>query len=82
MSLRSAHVRFEPVPKNGSFYDLVLVDDPYGGIIVVWTSAKMTWRYYQGDYMKPLGENCNEYDAKAIFSEIIGQALSESSTVE
>ncbi len=68
MSLKSWHLVFEPTPRNGSRYDLVLVEDPYGGVIVVWRSAQMTWRYDDGDRMKPLSKGCNKHDAIAIFN--------------
>lgn len=36
---------FEPRQKTGSRYDLVVVPDPYGGVLVVWAGV-CTWRYF------------------------------------
>ena len=52
---------------DGTRYDLVLVDDPYGGVIVVWTSTGYLWRWDQGDRLKPLSKDTNEHDAYNIF---------------
>lgn len=62
--LNAEHVHFED---DGTNYDLVLVDDPYGGIIVVWTATGYLWRYYPSDYLKPLSNEYNPHDAKNIF---------------
>ena len=52
---------------DGTRYDLVLVDDPYGGVIVVWTSTGYLWRWDEGDRMKPLNRDSNPHDAQNIF---------------
>ena len=57
---------------DGTRYDLVLVDDPYGGVIVAWTSTGYLWRWDQGDRMKPLNRNSNEHDARNIFNYLEG----------
>lgn len=57
------HMVFEA---DGTRYDLVLVNDPYGGVLVAWPATGYLWRWHPGDRIKPLGE-CNEYDAHAIF---------------
>lgn len=62
--LEAIHYEFQT---DGTRYDLVLVDDPYGGIIVAWTSTGYLWRYYEGDYLKPLSNDYNPHDAKNIF---------------
>lgn len=64
MKLAAIHLEFET---DGTRYDLVLVNDPYGGIIVVWTSTGYLWRYYEKDYLKPLSNDYNPFDAKNIF---------------
>ena len=70
-SLTAFHLGpFEPTPRNGSRYDLVLVEHPYGGTLVIWSSANMTWRYDRDDRMKPLSPNCNSFDAEAIFNHL------------
>ncbi len=53
---------------DGTRYDLVLVDDPYGGILVVWPQGKQFWRYHPGDRLKPLMAMCNDYDTRNIFA--------------
>ena len=65
--LKSIHYEFQT---DGTRYSLVLVDDPYGGIIVAWTSTGYLWRYYEGDYLKPLSNDYNPYDAKNILVRI------------
>jgi len=64
MKLDAKHLEFQT---DDTRYDLVLVDDPYGGIIVAWTSTGYFWRYYEGDYLKPLSNDYNPHDAKNIF---------------
>lgn len=34
-------------PGNGTRYDLVLMEDPHGGIIVVWTITGFMFRYFR-----------------------------------
>ncbi len=60
----SEHLVFET---DGTRYDLVLVDDPYGGVLVIWPSTGYLWRWYNGDYLKSLSKNTNDYDAINIF---------------
>jgi len=64
MKLNAKQIEFQT---DGTRYDLVLVNDPYGGIIVAWTSTGYLWRYYEGDYLKPLSNDYNPHDAKNIF---------------
>lgn len=40
------HASFEP--GDGTCYDIVVFDDPYGGELVVWPNHS-TWRYYHND---------------------------------
>jgi len=67
MKLDAISITFEPIPRNGSRYSLVLVEDPNGGCLVIWSSAKMLWLYHKGDILKPLVESCNKFDGAAIF---------------
>ena len=60
----SEHLVFET---DGTRYDLVLVDDPYGGVLVIWRSTGYLWRWYNGDYLKSLSKNTNDHDAINIF---------------
>lgn len=57
------HLIFEA---GGTRYDLVLVSDPYGGILVAWPATGQLWRYHRDDRLKPLGDN-NEFDTIAIY---------------
>lgn len=61
----SNHEVFEA---DGTRYDLVLVDDPYGGILVIWPQGKQFWRYHPNDRLKPLNAMCNDYDTRNIFA--------------
>ena len=67
--MNSEHLIFQT---DGTRYDLVLVDDPYGGVIVVWTSTGYLWRWYPEDRMKPLNRNSNKHDAQNIFHYLEG----------
>ena len=58
------HIIFDA---EGTRYDLVLVSDPYGGILVAWPATGQLWRWHRDDRLKPLGK-CNEYDARNIFN--------------
>lgn len=58
------HIIFEA---GGTRYDIVLVSDPYGGILVVWPATGQLWRYHRDDRLKPLGNN-NEFDTVAIYN--------------
>ena len=60
----SEHLVFQT---DGTRYDLVLVDDPYGGVLVIWPSTGYLWRWYAGDYLKPLSKDTNKHDANNIF---------------
>lgn len=57
------HLIFEA---GGTRYDLVLVSDPYGGILVAWPATGQLWRYHRDDRLKPLGDN-NKFDTIAIY---------------
>jgi len=56
-------------PGDGTRYNLVTVDDPHGGVLVICNNSSL-WRYYQGDYLKFLCGNENEYTRRAIFNEL------------
>ena len=59
-------VYIEFMPGNGTRYSLTLVNDPNGGILVIWPT-QATYRYYAGDYLKFLHGNNNEFDRLAIW---------------
>jgi hypothetical protein len=59
-----SHIIFE---EEGTRYDLVLTNDPYGGVLVIWPSTGYLWRWYVGDYLKPLSK-VNDHDGKNIFN--------------
>lgn len=64
-TLNFRHIIFQP--GDGTRYDIVLVPDPYGGILVIWP-GKSTWRYYERDYLKFLhGDEC-AYAHEAIWN--------------
>ena len=64
-SIEARHVVFQ---LDGTRYDLHLVEDVYGGTIVVWTTTGMMWRFYTNPYeIKALSKNCNKHDAANIF---------------
>lgn len=67
--MKCEHLVFQA---DGTRYDLILVDDPYGGVVVVWTSTGYLWRWYQGDYLKPLSKDFNKYDAINIWNYLEG----------
>ncbi len=60
------HMVFEA---EGTRYDLLLVNDPYGGVLVAWPATGYLWRWHPGDRLKPLG-TCNEHDGKNIFNHL------------
>jgi len=60
------HLEFEA---EGTRYDLVLVRDPYGGWLVVWSVMGWVMRYHgarSNGELKPLTKNINKYDLKNI----------------
>ena len=59
-----SHIEFEA---EGTRYDLVLVNDPYGGVLVVWPATGYLWRWYPGDRLKALSKICNDFDAIQIY---------------
>jgi len=59
------HIIFSP--GDGTRYDIVLVADPYGGILVIWPNQS-TWRYYEGDYLKFLHGKENKFTQRAIWN--------------
>lgn len=63
------HIIFEC---EGTRYDFVMTKDPYGGDLVIWTGGSgmraRVWRYFQGDRLQPLSENCSPYDGQLIFA--------------
>ena len=58
------HIIFE---KEGTCFDLVLAEDPYGGVLVMWPAGRQFWRYHPGDRLKPL-MSCSQYDTDLIFN--------------
>ena len=58
------HMVFEA---DGTRYDLILVNDPYGGVLVAWPATGYLWRWHPSDRLKPLG-TCNAHDGKNIFA--------------
>ena len=65
-------------PGDGTRYNLVTVDDPHGGLLVICNSSSL-WRYHRGDQLKFLCGNNNEYTKKAIWNyfEMMEQGLPE-----
>jgi len=59
-----SHVIFET---DGTRYDLVMTNDPYGGVLVVWPTTGYVWRWFPGDRMATLTTNANPYDKENIF---------------
>lgn len=66
-------VNVDVQPGNGSRYDLLIMDDPNGGVLVVWRIMGWMYRYYpqkpnEESEIKQLGRSgcINEYDMKAI----------------
>lgn len=57
-------------PGDGTCYDFVTIDDPYGGILVIWPGHS-TWRFYPKGELKFLhGREC-EYAREAILNELL-----------
>lgn len=59
-----SHMVFET---DGTRYDLVLTNDPYGGVLVAWPATGYLWRWHMSDRLKPLSSSCNDHDGKNIF---------------
>ena len=62
-----SHIVFEA---EGTRYDLVLTNDPYGGVLVVWPATGYVWRWYPRDRLKALSSICNDYDAIQIYKHL------------
>jgi len=56
-------------PGDGTRYNLVTVDDPHGGVLVI-CNNKSLWRYHAGDMLKFLCGNDNEYTRRAIWNHL------------
>jgi len=56
-------------PGDGTRYNLVTVDDPHGGVLVICNNSSL-WRYHQGDQLKFLCGNENEYTRRAIWNHL------------
>ena len=56
-------------PGDGTRYNLVTVDDPHGGVLVICNNSSL-WRYHQGDTLKFLCGNENEYTRRAIWNHL------------
>jgi len=54
-------------PGDGTCYDIVCVDDPYGGVLVIWP-GQSTWRYHEGDRLKFLHGKLNKWTKEAIWN--------------
>jgi hypothetical protein len=59
-----SHMIFE---SDGTRYDLVLVNDPYGGVLVAWPATGYLYRWHTGDRLKSLTKNDNPFDRTNIF---------------
>ena len=59
-----SHIVFE---SGGSGYDLVLTNDPYGGVLVIWPATGYLWRWFPGERLATLTTNANPYDRDNIF---------------
>jgi hypothetical protein len=56
-------------PGDGTRYNLVTVDDPHGGVLVICNNSSL-WRHYPRDALKFLCGNENEYTRRAIFNHL------------
>lgn len=59
------HLVFET---DGTCYDLVLTNDPYGGVLVIWPATGYLWRWHPRDRLKSLNNNNNPHDGDNIFN--------------
>ena len=62
---------FDFQPGDGTRYDLVCVESPYGGLLVI-ANESSCWRYHPGDRLKFLCGNFNEYTHDAIWNLLEG----------
>jgi len=53
-------------PGDGTRYNLVTVDDPHGGVLVICNNSSL-WRYHPRDFLKFLCGNENKYTHEAIW---------------
>ena len=53
---------------DGTCYDLVLVNDPYGGVLVAWPATGYLWRWHMGDRLKTLTRDVNPHDSNNVFA--------------
>tara|TARA_Y100001937_G_C7037460_1_gene293049 strand:+ start:191 stop:430 length:240 start_codon:yes stop_codon:yes gene_type:complete len=61
-------------PGNGTRYEITLVDDPHGGVLVVWpTQATYRWFPRYGE-LRHLHGNLNLFDMDAIQTYLNGVA--------
>jgi hypothetical protein len=56
-------------PGDGTRYNLVTVDDPHGGVLVICNNSSL-WRHYPRDALKFLCGNENEYTRRAIWNHL------------
>ena len=52
-------------PGDGTCYDIVCVNDPHGGVLVIWP-GHVTYRYHRGDRLKHLHGDKNKFTDEAI----------------
>jgi len=64
MSAYYSHI--EAQPGDGTRYDLVITDDPYGGYLIVWPSMGEDWRGFKDTEIKVLSKDVNPYSTQAI----------------
>jgi len=56
-------------PGDGTRYNLVTVEDPHGGVLVICNNSSL-WRHYPRDTIVFLCGNENEYTRRAIFNHL------------
>jgi len=58
---------YEFEPGDGTYYTIHLMEAKYGGIYVI-VNESSTWRYHEGDCLKFLCGNNNEWTQRAVFN--------------
>jgi len=58
---------YEFQPGDGTRYTIHLMDAKYGGVYVI-VNESSTWRYHEGDCLKFLCGNNNEWTQRAVFN--------------
>ena len=64
--MKPFYLHTEEEPGDGTRYDLVITEDPYGGYLIVWPVMGEVWRGFKDTEIKVLSKDVNPYSTQAI----------------